>query len=307
MSAPRKRKRSAYMVYHAVRTFADAMSVIPLPAAILFGRAVGRIVRAVDARHRRVARENLDRSYGDSLSAAQKEEIIRSVYRHLGIMLIELIRAPRIIRRGRWRERLQVVGEENARAAAALGKGVIFVSGHLGNWEFMGVGMTLLGFPLHTIYRPLDNALLDGYLRRERTRFGQKIFPRDSSVLSLMRILRRGGFLGVLVDQNQKEGGVFVDFFGRKASTVRGVAALHRRTGAPIVTGYIRREPGSFRHRLLVDRPIWCERTDDAEEDVRRVTQEFTSRLEGYVRDVPGQWLWLHRRWRTRPPEEDGG
>jgi KDO2-lipid IV(A) lauroyltransferase len=295
------------MVYHAVRTFADAMSAIPLSMALLFGRGVGWMVRAVDRRHRRVALQNLDRSYGDSLSPQEKEGIVRAVYGHLGIMLVELIRGPRIIRRGRWRERIRIVGEENAHAAAALGKGVIFVSGHLGNWELLGVGMTLLGFPLHTVYRPLDNPLLDRYLRRERTRFGQKIIPRDGSTLSLMRVLRRGGFLGVLVDQNQKVGGIFVDFFGRKASTVRGVATLHRRTGAPIVTGYIRREPGLFRHRILVDRPIWCERTDDPEEDVRRVTQEFTSRLEGYIRDVPGQWLWLHRRWRTRPPGEDGG
>ena len=122
-----------------------------------------------------------------------------------------------------------------------------------------------------------------------------------------MRCLRRGGFLGLLVDQNQAEGGVFVDFFGQKASTLRAPAALQRRTGAPIVTGYTRRV-GLLRYRIRIDPPIPAEPSDDAEADVLRVTQEVTRRIETYVRETPGQWLWLHRRWRTRPPEEgDGG
>ncbi len=293
---------SPYMVYHAVRVFASAVAALPTPVGHLFGRMVGLLVRLVDRRHRLVAQENLDRAYGGALSVAERESIIRGVYRNLGLILVEMIYSPRLLGRGRWKERFIIEGEEHARTAMAHGRGVIFVSGHIGNWEMLGAAASLLGYPLHTMYRPLDNPFLDRYVRRHRTRFGQRLIPQTGSVAPLVRCLRGGGFLGLLVDQNQSAGGIFVEFFGRQAATMRIAAALQRRTGAPIVTGYSRRT-GLLRYRVHIDAPIWCNRTDDAEGDMRRVTQEFTRRLETYVRDVPGQWLWLHRRWRTRPPE----
>ena len=300
----RSRERSPYMVYHAVRLFAGAVAALPLPLVHLFGLLVGFLVPRFDRRHVLVARENLDRAYGGALSTRERDEIIRGVYRNLGLILVELICAPRLLGRGRWRERIEIEGMEHARAAAADGKGVIFVSGHIGNWEWLGAVAAIHGYPLHTIYRPLDNPFLDRYLRQARTRFGQKLIPQTGSVLPLGRCLREGGFLGMLVDQNQAVGGVFVDFFGRPASTMRAPAALHRRTGAPIVTGYIRRV-GPFRHRIRIDPPIRLEPTADPEEDLLRVAQAYTERLETYVREAPEQWLWLHRRWRTRPPGED--
>lgn len=303
MGSSKKRKRSKFFVFSAVRFFTDIVARMPLPVAMLLGRVVGRAVRMVDRRHRIVARENLDNAYGDAIPPEEKERIIRGVYANLGAILVELIKTPSVVKKEGWRDRIIVEGEENARAAAARGRGIIFVSGHLGNWEILGLGITLIGYPLHTLARPLDNPLLDRYLLRARTRFGQRIIPQDGSFGEFMRLLRRGESIGVLVDQNQKTKGVFVDFFGRKASTLRTVATLHRRTGAPIVTGYIRREPGPFRHRIRIDPPIVIDRTSDAEGDIRRITQAFTTRLEGYVRETPDQWLWLHRRWKTRPQD----
>ena len=297
----KKRRASEHFIYWAVRGFSELIGSLPLPLSMFLGRAVGWGVWFVDRRHRIVADENLRAAYGDSLSAEERGRIIRGVYRNLGFILIEMIKTPRVIHRHSWRRRIRVEGEENARAAAALGRGVIFVSGHIGNWELLGLGITLLGYPLHTLARPLDNALLDSYLLRARTRFGQRIVSPGDSFRSFLKILRDGGFIGVLADQNQLEKGVFVDFFGRKAATLRTVAALHRRTGAPIVTGYVRREHGSLRHRIRVDPAIICDRTPDAEGDIRRITQAFTSRVETYVRETPDQWLWLHRRWKTQP------
>ncbi|MCZ6690109.1 MAG: lysophospholipid acyltransferase family protein [Planctomycetota bacterium] len=304
MGSRKKRKRSRFFVYSSVRLFVGVFSSIPLPITLLMGRFVGWAVRLADRRHRLVAMENLDAAYGDSLSVSEKERIIEGIYRNLGMILVELIKTPSLIRRESWRERIHVDGEEHAREAAALGRGVLFISGHLGNWELLGLGITLLGYPLHGMARPLDNPMLDRFLLRSRTRYGQKIVPQAGSFVSFLRILRRGGFVGILVDQNQKEGGVFVDFFGRQAATIRTVAALHRRTGAPIVTGYIRREPGTFRHRIRIDPAIIIERTGDSEGDIRRTTQAFTSRIEEYVRETPDHWLWLHRRWKTRPAGE---
>ena len=304
MGAPKRKRRPGYFAYWAVRSFSDLVSHFPLPVALAFGRTVGWGVRVADRRHRIVARENLDACFGDGIPPEEKERIIRKAYENLGLILAELIQAPSVIRRETWRRWIEVDGEEHAAAAAKDGKGIIFISGHTGNWELLGIGMTLLGYPLHTIARPLDNPHLDRYLLRARTRYGQKIIPQEGSFPTLVRLLRTGGHVGLLVDQNQKEGGIFVDFFGRKASTMRTAAILQRRSGAPIVTGYIRREPGAFRHRIRIDPPIFHERTGSAEEDIRRITQLFTSRIESYVRESPGQWLWHHRRWRTRPPEE---
>lgn len=307
MALENDRKRWDLAAYASVRAVAAIVSGMPLPVAMGLGRAVGLGVRLADPRHREVARKNLDAAYGESLTSREKERIIRDVYDHLGLIFVEMIKSPSFLGNGRWRERIRVEGEENAREAASKGKGILFVSGHVGNWEMLGVGMALLGYQLHSLYRPLDNLYLDRYVRKVRTRFGQKIVPQGGSLSTFVRLLREGKCLGMLVDQAQKSGGVLVDFFGQKASTLRTVAILHRRTGAPIVPGYIRRERGGLRHTIFIDRPIVWKRTPSLEDDVRGITQAFTSCLEGYVRDVPGQWLWLHRRWRTERPKRRVG
>jgi KDO2-lipid IV(A) lauroyltransferase len=157
------------------------------------------------------------------------------------------------------------------------------------------------GITMHSVYRSIKNPLIDRLIRRRRAAFGQIMVEREGAFPTLLRILRRKGYIGLVVDQYAKLEGIWVPFFGRLASTTPGPALLALRAGAPIVIGFARRLPGLYRFEIFFDEPIWAAPSGDRDADVERITLEISRRIEGYVRQAPEQWLWLHRRWR-RPP-----
>jgi KDO2-lipid IV(A) lauroyltransferase len=292
------------LLYLFVRLSVGVVSNLPQRWTLAVARAGGWIAWRLDARHRAIGRENLDRAFGDTLSTEEKDGIILGCYRNITQSAVEIIHMRRFVRQGREREFLEIEGEAQIRKALDASGAAIFVSGHMGNWEMLPIGARLAGAPLHSIATPRRNPRLEAYIVRVRESLGQRIVLKRGAFGEAMRFLREGKSIGVLIDQNQRRAGIFVDFFGRKASTTHGPALLARRSGAPIVPTWIQRLPGTNRHRQIFGEPILPDAKADAKKDIRRMTQEYTTRFEERIRETPELWLWVHRRWRTRPPEE---
>lgn len=277
---------------------------LPIGVALALARAIGTLAWLVDARHRRVAMENLGHAYGDELTLQEKRRLVRRVFQHFAMLVPEVAKLSQLVTPDTLSRHFEFENFDAIDRALAKGKGAIFVSAHLGNWEVLGVVTSLRGHDLTTIARPLDNPMLNTMVNAFRERHGQRIVPKSGALRAMVQVMKRRGILTFVADQNARDNHVFVDFFGRPAATVKSVAALALRDGTPIVFGFGARQGRTFRYKVIVDDPIFPENTGDKEADILRITQAFTKRIEYYIRQYPEQWLWLHRRWKTQPEPE---
>jgi KDO2-lipid IV(A) lauroyltransferase len=186
--------------------------------------------------------------------------------------------------------------------ALAGGRGAILATGHVGNWEVVARTAPLRGWRYTTVYRPLDNPLLDAWVRRMRASHDQELVPKHGALRPLLRALRDGRATVLLVDQDARGHGVFVPFLGAPASTIATPAELALRTGAAIIPAFSERTGPGFRYVVRFGPPVDATPTGDRDADVLRITAEINRRLEDVVRARPEQWLWAHRRWKTAPP-----
>jgi len=220
------------------------------------------------------------------------------VYRSIARMLVSFARFPRI-RRESISSLIRYEGFEHFEEALRRGKGVLFATGHLGNWELSAFAHAFMAAPMHVVVRPLDNPLIDALVERYRSLSGNQILSKRDFVRPMLKALQRNEAVGILVDQNAALGeGVFVDFFGHKACVSPSFAKLAARTGATVIPGFAVWNEAEHRYVLKFYPPV--EITGDAEAD----TQRIQSALETAIRQHPGEWLWLHRRWKTRPAGE---
>lgn len=201
---------------------------------------------------------------------------------------------------------MEVRGEQHLRDAASMGKGVVAVSAHLGNWEIGGCGIGHLGFRLSWLLRPVENPFLQDGLNEIRASAGVGVITKWGGLREAMHVLRRGEILAMLVDQDARDQGVFVPFFGQEASTLKSPALLSLRTGAPILPFAARRRPDG---RMTLDfaEPFVAEGSHEHEGDLERATARFTACIEAWIRETPDQWLWIHRRWKTRREKPSAG
>jgi KDO2-lipid IV(A) lauroyltransferase len=303
MAKPRHRQLD-YLVYLAVRLVITVLQVFPLETGRRLARLLAWIAYRVDHRHRLVADDNLRHAYGHALDAAARDRLIRDVYLHFMCMLIEMLHLPRLIRPGTWRRHL-ILGPRSAEVVAALltGRSVLIVTGHYGNWELAGYLLAMLGFKSYAVARPLDNPYLDNLLRRLRQRTGQKLLAKKGELNRMEEILQSGGIVCTLGDQDAGQNGLYVDFFGRPASTHKAMALLALRCQTLIVVAGARRLPGLFRYELAVEEVIDAAELGYAPGVVKSLTQRLTSALERMVRGDPRQYLWLHRRWKHQPED----
>jgi KDO2-lipid IV(A) lauroyltransferase len=286
----------------AARAVAALVRPLSRRRALALGRALGRGWGRLDARHLAVAEENLGRAF-PGWDAARRRAVALGVYEHFGGMLLDILwLAPRS--REEILRHVVLEGEEHYRAARDRGRGTLFVTAHFGNWEIHGVTHSLVHEPIGVVARPLDNPALDERLCAFRARGGNTVIYKRHALGQVMRILRENRGVAILIDQNVREGdGVFVDFFGRRASTTTVAAALALKTGCALVPTQAALGPDGT-YRLVYEPPLEAAPTGDRDADLVRVTQQLTSVIEGWVRSAPEQWLWLHRRWKTRPPGE---
>ena len=197
--------------------------------------------------------------------------------------------------------RVEVEGLDHLKAAVAQGRGVLLLTAHFGNWELLAAANAQTGYPLSVVARPLDSPVLDRLVARFRESGGVLVIPKRRALRRVLEALRRGSMVGILLDQNtSRREGVFVPFFGDLASTSKSLAVLAFSSGAPVVPVFIHREPGG-RHRVVVEPAIPPPSTGDREQDILAFTAAFANIVEARIRQGPEQWLWIHRRWKTRP------
>jgi Kdo2-lipid IVA lauroyltransferase/acyltransferase len=288
-------------LYGLLRTVLMFANMFPYAMAPQVGRWIGRAVQFLDRRHRRVAVKNLEKSRGVCPPDAVPEFIDR-VYDHLGQLTVEMMMIPKLIDRigDQVRlERFHVVDEVRRR-----GKGMITVIGHLGNWELIGLAVCAAGHPLHSLARPIENPWVDRYLTRFRTQTGQRIISKYRALGEMIRVLQKNEILIIQVDQDARSHGVYVDFFGRPASTHRSPALLSLKYGTPIVVANIYRQDGV--HYCVLSDPLLPEAYRTHPDPVRALTQAFTSKFEECVRSRPDQWFWVHDRWKTAEKKPEG-
>lgn len=286
--------------YAAAWPFLKIMGILPRPLARGFAIAISQIVYLLHFRLRQVGMRNLAMAFPEG-SVSEHRRILRGVFTSLGRQLAELCQFPRYTA-----ENIdQVVvydGLENYQKAYAPGKGVLFLTGHFGGWELSAFAHSIHGHWLHVVMRPMDNPYLDRLLQSYRTLHGNKVVPKDDFVRGLLGAMRAGETVGILMDTNMTPPqGVFVDFFGIPACTASGLARIALRTDAAVVPGFTIWDESLKKYRLRFDPAIELVRTGDLEADIIANTQKFTKVIEEYVRTYPDQWLWVHRRWKTRP------
>jgi len=287
--------------YALVWCLVNAIGVLPRPVARAVGIGLAQLIWLLHAKLRRVGMRNLEMVFPE-MSRRERRKILRGVFTSLGRQLAELCLFPRYTSQNV----SQVViydGFENFDRAAQLGKGVLFLTGHLGAWELSAFAHSLYGHPLRFVMRPLDNPYLDQLVRHYRTMHGNIPILKDDPVRELLRSMKEGATVGILMDTNMMPPqGIFVNFFGIPACTPSGLARIALRTDAAVVPGFTIWDPVLRKYRLRFDPALKLVRTGDNHSDIVANTQLFTKVIEDFVRRYPDQWLWVHRRWKTRPP-----
>lgn len=289
----RLRNRAEALALALLKSGADAVRP---EAAEEAGRRLGRLYRRLDARRRHLVHSNLSCAFPEQ-TPSEIETLSEAVFSHFGGMAADILRAldepPESLT-----ARVEVRGEELLRAAAATGRGYFFLASHYGNWELGALVTARLGFPMTVIVRPLDNPLLEARFRAFRERTGNTVIPKTEAAREILRILRRGGAVGVLTDQHARGlDAVAVPFFGRPASTTSAVARLADRTEALILsTDCVRTGPSRY---LMTYRETLDVRLLPPEERAPvPLTARINRAIETSIREHPEQWLWLHNRWK---------
>ena len=289
--------------YAAVWLVLRALGILPRNLARSVAAMVASAMYSLLPKLRRTAEFNLQLAF-PAWDAARRRAVIRGMIRNLGWMAAEFARFPYYTREN-IADIVILDGHENFLEGQRRGKGVLYLTGHIGAWELSSFAHALYGFPLHYMARPLDNARVDALVNRYRCLSGNRPIFKNESARALLKILRESGTVGILADQNtMPEEGVFVDFFGKSACTTTGIARLALHTDAAVVPGYAYWDQSIAKYRLRFEPPVELVRTGDTERDVFVNTQKFAKAIEEVIRKYPEQWVWVHARWKTRPKGE---
>jgi len=291
--------------YWCLRLLVAMMGVLPRPLARAAGATLGWVVYRLLGRLRRVGQRNLAMAFPEK-SDTERKKILRGVYRSLGWQLAEFCRMRRYSLESAGKL-IRYEGLENYLAARAKGKGVFVLTGHLGAWELSSFYHSLAGYPMSMVIRRLDNPLVDEFVNNIRSLHGNRVIHKDDFARGLLTAMQQGETVGILMDTNMTPPqGVFVPFFGVPACTASGLARVALRSEAAVLPGFLVWESSEKRYVLHFGPELELIRSGDAAENIVANTALFTATIESYVRRYPDQWLWVHRRWKTRPAGEGG-
>lgn len=294
------RRRLEYIPVWLLATFIRWMPRL-VARAITIGLAL--VIYGLHSRLRRVGMRNLDLAF-PAKSRKQKKRIVRGVFISLGRQLAEFCLFPRYTKENYTRAAVYQ-GFQNFADAQARGKGIIFLTGHFGGWELSSFVHSLNGFPMSIVVRPLDNPYLDRMVDRYRSLHGNRSFAKQDFARGLLSALKKREIVGVLMDTNMTPPqGEFVDFFGIRACTATGIARVALHADATVLPAFTVWDKKLGKYRICIDPALKLVRTGDADGDAIANTQLFTKAIESYAARYPEQWLWVHRRWKTRPPGE---
>lgn len=289
--------------YAVVWLIIKMLGAFPRNVARGFAASVTSLLFSLQPKLQKTAEFNLRLSFPD-WSEAQRKEVTRKMVRNLGWMAAEFARLPELTKENI--ENVVILEEqENFLEGQRRGKGVLYLTGHIGAWELSSFAHALYGYPLHYMARPLDNKRLDTLVNQYRCSSGNKPIFKNESARVMLKILKDSGTIGILADQNtMPEEGVFVDFFGKSACATTGIARVALHTGAAVVPGYAYWDETIQKYRLRFEPSVELIRTGDTERDVFENTQRFAKVIEEIIRKHPDQWVWVHKRWKTRPKGE---
>lgn len=290
---------SQKMIYRAVSISLACLALLPRKLALGVGNLMGRILFLVDTKHRKIALSNLSNAYGHEKPPHEIRILARQVFENLGKMPFEIAWFWKLDRNDHDKY-FRIDGLPYYRNAFKKNRGVLLLTAHVGNWELLTIITAMNGYPLDIIYRPLDFRPLDQFFVNFRTRFGGALIPKNRSMRRILTSLKSGQGVAFLMDQNVDwYDGVFVDFFGRRACTNKGLALLALRTEAPVLPIFLVREGPIFRVEVGPEVPLI--KTGDKTKDLEANTQQYNRVIEGIVRRYPDQWFWVHQRWKTQP------
>ena len=298
-------KLQVSLEYALARSILGALGLLPRTVAIALGRGLGRVAYWIPGKLRRTGETNLRLAFPE-MSERERERLLQGCFDTLGRLLGEFSQFHRATPET-LRELIEYdpVGLAHLRAAEKDQRGVIFLTGHLGAWELLSFGWSALEYPISFLVRPIDNPRIEAMIEGVRTRFGNRAIDKKYAAREALRVLRSGGTLGILSDLNtQPHEGVFVPFFGRLACTTAGIATLALKTDALVIPTVAVWNPEKKRYFFHGDPPVELVRTGDKHKDLEVNTARFAAAMEALVRRYPDQWMWIHRRWKTRPPGE---
>ena len=276
------------------------LGILPRPLARAVSITFAQIIYILHVRLRHVGMRNLVLAFPEK-SKAERARILRGEFTSLGRQLAELCRFPKYTLKN-INQVVVLDGFENYERAVARGKGVLLFAGHFGGWELSAFTLSLYGYPMHAVMRSMDNIYLDRMIRYYRTMHGNNVVDKDEFIRGLLVAMKAGEVVGLLMDTNMTPPqGSFVDFFGIPACTATGPARIALHSDAAVVPTFAIWDSVLRKYRLHFDPAVSLIRTDDKEADIVANTQLFTKVIEDYVRRYPEQWLWVHRRWKTRP------
>jgi Kdo2-lipid IVA lauroyltransferase/acyltransferase len=303
----KSRSRTADLaVYIAVKALACALLMMPLAWSLGLVRAITRLSYLFDRRHRQVALDNLRRAFPGRYTDRQLNSLVNRVYEHFAELLLEMLLIQRKFRAKSLEQFLAVPEGPQYLQAMTSGKPIVLVTAHYGNWETACHILHLHGYHGYLVGRPIDNPFIDAEVRRFRERAGHRLLSKDGDVRAMRDVLRKNGLLVTLADQDAGPRGLFVDFFGRPASTHKAIASLAHNNRAVIVVGGARKIGGVLQYQLWLADVIWPGEYDDHPDPVPALTQRITSAIERAIRQDPHQYLWLHRRWKHQPVSVQG-
>ncbi len=309
LSRKPRRSNLRHRLEHALlRAALATLRLVPAGASTGFGRGAARLYFLLSRSRARILRENLTHAFPGK-SAAEIRRIARACAGNLGAAFMEFLESSGLARE-EIVDRVRLAGEEHLAAARARGKGVFLLSAHFGCWELAAIRAGLIAEPISMVVRPLDNPLLEEELVHRRTRFGNRVIRKKQAAREILKAIRSGETIAILVDQNVlAEEAVFVPFFGRLAATTPSLALLQMKTDAAVVPVFTW-PLGRGRYRLQFEKPILAEefgKDASREERVLRATEHYMAVTEQAIRAEPAAWLWMHNRWRTRPGDDGAG
>lgn len=292
------------MEYVALRLIVGLLRMLPRNTARGVGAWLGTVAGRLAGKLSSAGEQNLQIAF-PSMGATERRIILQKTYRNLGWLLAEFCQMSKYSPEFVQREVMRYEGLEHYLSAKAKGKGVLVLTGHLGAWELSSFVHSLLGEPMGMVIRRLDNPLVDNFVNSIRCLHGNRVLHKDDFARGIIKAMHRGEAVGILMDTNMTPPqGVFVPFFGIPACTGSGLARIARKTGAAVVPGFLLWSEEESRYVLHFGEELHLQRTEDAEADALANTALFARVTEEYIRRYPDQWLWLHRRWKTRPDGE---
>ena len=292
------------LTYLGLRVVSMLLHAWPVNLNLQAAKHIGNFMYAVDRRHRERARGNLRRSFPD-MPEKQREAMAKRSMQQLVMLGVDVIFTTRLIHIDTWTKYVRLSNfQETLKLLIAKNQGLIMLTGHYGNWEILGYVLGTLGFDTTSIARPLDNPYVNDWLLGVREKKGQKIIDKKGATTDVTALLGQGGTVCFIADQNAGSKGIFVDFFGRKASTYKSIGLLAMEYEVPVIIGYARRVNDQFSFDVGVQDVIWPDDWKAQDDPLRYITQRYTKGIEDFVRADPGQYLWVHRRWKTRPKGE---